>query len=46
MRDLLLDQVKKRNLGLLVISHNMALADKLCTRIVNLEELNLKYQDG
>ena len=44
--NVLLDQVKKRNLGLLVISHNMALADKLCTRIVNLEELNLKYQDG
>ena len=44
--NVLLDQVKKRNLGLLVISHNMALADRLCTRIVNLEELNLKYQDG
>ena len=44
--NVLLDQVKRRNLGLLVISHNMALADKLCTRIVNLEELNLKYQDG
>ena len=44
--NLLIDQVKKRNLGLLVISHNMALADRLCTRIVNLEELNLKYQDG
>ncbi len=42
----LLDQVKKRNLGLLVISHNMALAHQLCTRIVNLEELNLTYQDG
>ena len=44
--NVLLDQVKRRNLGLLVISHNMALADKLCTRIMNLEELNLKYQDG
>ena len=44
--NVLLDQVKRRNLGLLVISHNMALADRLCTRIVNLEELNLKYQDG
>ena len=44
--NVLIDQVKKRNLGLLVISHNMALADRLCTRIVNLEELNLKYQDG
>ncbi len=44
--NVLLDQVKRRNLGLLVISHNMALADKLCTRIVDLKELNLKYQDG
>ena len=44
--NVLLDQVKRRDLGLLVISHNMALADRLCTRIVNLEELNLKYQDG
>ena len=44
--NVLLDQVKRRNLGLLVISHNMALADKLCTRIVDLKELNLKCQDG
>ena len=35
----LLAQVKKRNMGLLVISHNMALAEKLCTRIINLEDL-------
>ena len=44
--NVLIDQVKRRNLGLLVISHNMALADRLCTRIVNLEELNLQYRDG
>ena len=44
--NVLIDQVKRRNLGLLVISHNMALADRLCTRIVNLEELNLQYRDS
>ena len=36
----LLKKVKERNLGLLVITHNTALAEKLCTRIVNLKELN------
>ena len=37
---ILLKKVKERNLGLLVITHNTALAEKLGTRIVNLEELN------
>ncbi len=41
----LLDQSKKRNMGLLVITHNMALAEKLCTRIVDLQELNLVGHD-
>ncbi|MBR4318779.1 MAG: ABC transporter ATP-binding protein, partial [Oscillospiraceae bacterium] len=36
----LLKKVKERNLGLLVITHNTALVEKLCTRIVNLKELN------
>ena len=35
----LMEEVKRRNLGLLVITHNMALADKLCDRIVDLEKL-------
>ncbi len=35
----LMEEVKRRKLGLLVITHNMALADKLCDRIVDLEKL-------
>ncbi len=35
----LMEEVKRRNLGLLVITHNMHLADKLCDRIVDLSEL-------
>ena len=41
----LLNQVKKRDLGLLVITHSMPLAEKLCTRIVDLTELNLVGHD-
>ncbi|MCC8060863.1 MAG: ATP-binding cassette domain-containing protein [Clostridiales bacterium] len=36
----LLDQVKKRDLGMMVITHNQALADRVCTRIIDLEKLN------
>lgn len=36
---LLLEISEKRNLGMLVITHNMALAEKVCTRIINLQEL-------
>lgn len=43
--NVLLDEVKRRNLGLLVITHNMALAEKLCSRIVDLKELNLVQHD-
>lgn len=35
----LMEEVKKRNLGLLVITHNMHLAERLCDRIVDLSEL-------
>ena len=42
----LLGQAEKRNLGLLVITHNMALAEKLCTRIIRLQELNRRPADG
>ena len=42
----LLDQIKKRDLGMLAITHNMALADKICTRIVDLQELNLISHDA
>ena len=36
---LLLEISEKRNLGMLVITHNMALAERVCTRIINLPEL-------
>lgn len=35
----LMEEVKKRQLGLLVITHNMALANRLCTRIVDLRDI-------
>ncbi len=35
----LMEEVKSRNLGLLVITHNMHLAKRLCDRIVDLSEL-------
>lgn len=38
--NVLLDEVKKRDLGLLVITHNNSLAEKLCTRIVDLRDIN------
>ena len=34
--DFLLAEAEKRNLGLLIVSHNEALMEKLCTRIVEL----------
>lgn len=36
----ILDHVERRDLGLLVITHNMCLAKKICTRIVDLEKEN------
>lgn len=33
-------EAEKRGLGMLVVTHNMALAGKVCTRIVNLPEIN------
>lgn len=38
--NLVLKEVKKRNLGMIVVTHNMALAEKVCTRVVDLRELN------
>jgi peptide/nickel transport system ATP-binding protein len=35
-----LDIVTRRNMGLLVITHNPYLAEKICTRIVPFEDLN------
>lgn len=38
--NLMLEEVKKRNIGLLAVTHNMALAEKICTRNINLAEAN------
>lgn len=36
----LLEEAEKRHMGMIVITHNMALAEKVCTRIVKLSEIN------
>ena len=36
----LIEITKKRNIGMIVITHNRELADKVCTRIVKLHEIN------
>jgi peptide/nickel transport system ATP-binding protein len=36
--NILLDIAKERNMSLAVITHNKALADKICTRIINLDK--------
>ncbi|MGL6108078.1 ABC transporter ATP-binding protein [Romboutsia sp.] len=36
--NVVLEYVKKQNIGLIVISHEKALIDRLCDRIVNLDE--------
>lgn len=36
----LLDIAKKNSYGMLIITHNMALAEKVCTRIVDLRDIN------
>ena len=37
---LLVDISEKRNIGMLVITHNMALADKVCDRVICLPDIN------
>ena len=37
---LLMEYAEKKQMGLVVVTHNMALAEKVCTRIVSLPELN------
>ena len=36
----ILEIADKRNMGLIVVTHNMALAEKVCDRIIYLPELN------
>ncbi len=40
--DLVLSEVERRNLGLLVVTHNKALAGQVCDRIIDLKQLNHK----
>jgi peptide/nickel transport system ATP-binding protein len=37
---LIMERAQNQNLGLVVVTHNMALAEKVCTRIVSLPEIN------
>lgn len=36
----ILDKVEKNNMGLIVITHNIELANRICTRIIDLSEIN------
>ncbi|MDY3037882.1 MAG: ATP-binding cassette domain-containing protein [Eubacteriales bacterium] len=38
--ELLLERASERNLGMAVVTHNMALAEKVCSRIVSLPDIN------
>ena len=38
--NLMLREVEKRKIGLLAVTHNMALADCVCTRTINLAQVN------
>lgn len=38
--NLLLEIAEERGMSMIVITHNMALAEKVCTRIINLPEIN------
>ena len=36
----LLEETSRREIGLLVVSHSRPLLDRLCTRVINLEQMN------
>lgn len=38
--NVLLEMAKERNCGMLIVTHNMDLAKRVCTRIVDLSEIN------
>ena len=38
--DIVLKAVEERQMGLLAVTHNRALAERVCTRIIDLKELN------
>ena len=37
--ELLLDHIKRRNMGLLAVTHSLELAERICTRIVEFEDM-------
>lgn len=37
--NILLDTAKERNMGMVIITHNLALAERVCTKIVKVKEL-------
>lgn len=37
--DYLLKEVKKRNIGMLIVSHNKHMLEKICTKVVELEKI-------
>lgn len=42
--DYMLNVVKERGIGLLVVTHNLALAERVCTRVVDMEGIQSKIQ--
>ncbi|RKM58557.1 ABC transporter ATP-binding protein [Butyrivibrio sp. XB500-5] len=37
--NILLDTAKERNMGMVIITHNIALAERICTNIIRVEEM-------
>lgn len=42
--NLMLKEVEERRLGLLMVTHNPYLAEKICTRTIRLEEINTREE--
>ncbi len=42
--NLMLKEVEERRLGLLMVTHNSSLAERICTRMVDLSEINHKEE--
>ena len=43
--DVVLDYAKKNDIGVIVIRHEKALVDKICDRVVNLEEFKEEQKE-
>ena len=37
--NILLETAKERNMGMVIITHNIALAERICTNIIRVEEM-------